>query len=186
MDDSKIIELFWTRAETAITETANKYSKYCFHISYNILHIYEDVQECVNDTFLNAWNAIPPHHPNNLPAFLGKITRNLSLQRYVRYNAKKRGMGQVDIALDELEECIPSKTSVEKIVDEAVLTEALDTFLRALPKETRAIFVLRYWYLHSIKEISECCNMSESKVKSILFRTRKKLKAFIEREDITI
>lgn len=186
MEDNQIIELFWERSEMAITETSNKYSKYCYHISYTILHNNEDAEECVNDTYINAWKSIPPHRPNKLATFLGKITRNLSLQRYIKYKAQKRGMGQVDIALSELEECISDKTDVEQAMDEIILSETLDTFLRALPKETRVVFVARYWYLYSIHEISELYNMSESKVKSILFRTRNKLKLRLEMEGIVL
>lgn len=186
MEDDKIVELFWSRAETAITETSKKYSKYCFRVSYNILHNSEDAEECVNDTYMNAWNAMPPHRPNRLSTFLGKITRNLSLQRYLKYKAKKRGDGQVDIVLEELEACIPSKENVEQISEEIDLINALDSFLRALAKEVRVIFVARYWQLYSIREISERYKVSESKVKSVLLRTRNKLKKHLEREGIAL
>ncbi len=184
MDDSKIVELFWSRAETAIAETAKKYARYCFHISYTILQNREDAEECVNDTYLNAWNAIPPHRPNHLSTFLGKITRNLSLQKYIKCNAQKRGGGQVELALSELEDCIPAETGVEQIVEAQLLAESLDAFLRGLPKETRIVFVARYWYLYSIQEISQRCHMSESKVKSMLYRTRKKLSTYLEKEGL--
>lgn len=186
MDDGAIVELYWARAEAAISETKSKYAGYCFHISYNILRCNEDAEECVNDTYLNAWNAMPPHRPNRLSTFLGKITRNLSLQRYIKYNAQKRGMGQVDVALDELDECIPSRANVEQFAEEAAISRALEDFLRALPKEARVIFVARYWYVYSIKEISAQYGVSESKVEAILFRTRKKLKSYIEGEGFTL
>jgi RNA polymerase sigma-70 factor (ECF subfamily) len=182
MDDDKIVELFWARAERAVTETAKKYSGYCFHISYRILQNSEDAEECVNDTYLHAWNAMPPHRPQRLATFLGKITRNLSLQKYTKNHAQKRGAGQVELALSELEECIPANTSLEQIVEERLLAESLDAFLRGLRKETRMVFVARYWYLYSIQEISKHYDMSESKVKSMLHRTRKKLKVYLERE----
>lgn len=186
MDDAKIIDLFWARDETAVTETAKKYSGYCFHISYFILRSNEDAEECVNDTYLNAWNSIPPRRPDRLSAFLGRITRNLALQRYAGLNAQKRGAGQVDIALHELEDCIPDRDSESRLTDEIVLTETLNSFLGTLPKQTRTVFVLRYWSLCSVKEISEVCGMSESKIKSMLFRTRNKLRHRLETEGIVI
>jgi RNA polymerase sigma-70 factor (ECF subfamily) len=184
MDDGKIVELFWVRAETAVTETAQKYSRYCFRISYTILQNSEDAEECVNDTYLHAWNAIPPHRPQKLATFLGKITRNLSLQKYIKTHAQKRGAGQVDLALSELEECIPADPGVEQIVENRLLAESLDAFLRGLQKEARMVFVARYWYLYSIQEISKHYGMSESKVKSMLHRTRKKLRAYLESEGL--
>lgn len=186
MDDNKIVELFWRRDETAIAETEQKYSRYCYHISYNILSNCEDAEECVNDTWWKAWNAMPPHRPNQLSAFLGKITRNLSLQRYLRAGAQKRGSGQTDAAFSELEECLPDPISVEQIAEDRMIGQALDRFLRSLPKETRMIFVIRYWYLCSIRDIAEQFGISESKVKTVLFRTRKKLKIYLEREGISL
>lgn len=185
MEDGKIIELFWARDETAITETAKKYSKYCFRISNTILQNSEDAEECVNDTYLNAWNAMPPHRPARLSTFLGKITRNLSLQKHIKYSAQKRGGGQVELALSELEECIPAKTGVEQAAEGQLLAETLDAFLRGLPQEVRGIFVARYWYLYPVQEIAKRNGISESKVKSMLYRTRKKLKACLEREGFT-
>lgn len=186
MDDSKIIELFWARAETAIIETAKKYAGYCSRIAYTILQNSEDAEECVNDTWFNAWSAIPPHRPDRLSTFLGKITRNLSLQKHIKYNAQKRGGGQVELALAELEECIPAKTGVEQAAEDRLLTETLDSFLRGLPQEARVVFLARYWYLYPVQEISERCGMSESKVKSMLYRTRKKLRVYLESEGYAI
>lgn len=184
MDDNQIIDLYWARSETAIWETAKKYGNYCHHIAYNILYNREDSEECVNDTWLRTWEAIPPTRPERLSAFLGKITRNLALQRYEKYNAAKRAAGQVPLALHELEECIPARENVEHVVDDLALTEILNDFLAGLSAETRRIFVRRYWHLHSVKEIAEEYRISESKVKVTLFRTRRKLRLLLEKEGI--
>ncbi len=184
MDDEKIINLFWQRDETAITETDRKYSRYCFTISYSILDNNEDAEECVNDTYLHTWNAIPPHRPNRLSIFLGKITRNLSLQKYIKSHAQKRGGGQVDVVLSELEECIPDQRGMDQWIEDNLIKESINHFLHKLRPEARMIFVSRYWHLNSIDHISERFNMTESKVKSILFRTRKKLKTHLEEDGI--
>jgi RNA polymerase sigma factor (sigma-70 family) len=186
MEDSKIIDLYWERDETAIGETAKKYSRYCHSISLNILHNEEDAEECVNDTYLNAWNAMPPRRPNCLAAFLGRITRNLSLDKYKRYTTAKRGGGQTEIALSELDEVLPSKTSVEQAVDEKELVKSLDKFLGGLPRQKRMMFVQRYWYLMPVRTIAEQLGMSESQVKSALFRIRNQLKSHFEREGVAL
>lgn len=155
MDDKKIIELYWARSDTAIAETANKYSSYCHHISYNILHSKEDAEECVNDTYLRAWNAIPPKCPNRLSTFLGKITRNLSLNKFNQYTAQKRGLGQTELVLSELEDCISSMQSVEQATNEKILVDAINSFLSALLPINRIVFVRRYWYLSSINKIAK-------------------------------
>ena len=181
MEDSRIVDLYWERSETAIDETSKKYSRYCHYISFNILHNNEDADECVNDTYFRAWNAMPTLRPNVLSTFLGKITRNLSLDRFKQYNTEKRGRGQVELALSELGECISDSSNIEQEIDERVLLEALNSFLNNLPKQKRNMFVQRYWYLMPIKEIAETSNMSESKVKSMLFRERKALKSILEK-----
>ncbi len=186
MDDSKIVQLYWERSENAIAETSKKYSKYCHYISYNILNNNEDAKECVNDTYMSAWNTIPPKRPECLSTFLGKITRNLSLNRYKQYAAKKRGSGQTALVLSELEDCIPGSSGVEQIVDEMVLKETLNNFLKALPKTNRIVFVQRYWFLSTIKEISKQFDMSESKVTSMLFRIRNELKKYLEKEGVVL
>ena len=186
MDDSKIVDLYWERSEAAIDETTKKYSRYCYSISLNILHNNEDAEECVNDTFLNAWNAIPPKRPSCLAAFLGKIARNLSLDRFKRYTAEKRGSGHMEISLSELDEVVPSASSVEHAIDEKELVEILNRFLESLPKQKRIMFVQRYWYLMQVKAIAEQSGRSESQVKSSLFRTRNELKAYLEREGVVL
>lgn len=186
MEDKQIIDLYIERSETAISETANKYGKYCHHIAYNILYNSEDSEECVNDTYLRAWNNIPPQIPEQLKAFLGKITRNLALDKYKYYNRDKRGNGQVVLALDELEECVPSTSSTEQAITDMELVEVFNRFLAGLAEEKRKIFMRRYWYMSSIKEIASDFAMSESKVKMILFRVRGDFKQVLEKEGIAL
>jgi RNA polymerase sigma-70 factor (ECF subfamily) len=186
MDDTKIIDLYWARSENAISETATKYGKYCRTIAYNILRNNEDSEECVSDTYLRAWEAMPPQRPRRLQAFLGKITRNLSLDRYKRLSAEKRGGGEVPVALDELLECIPAENSTEKAIEDIALTESLNRFLGTLSTESRRIFLRRYWYLTPVKEIAKEYSIGESKVKMSLLRSRKELKQFLEKEGITL
>ena len=186
MDDEKIIDLYWARTETAISETANKYGRYCQHIAHNILHNNEDAEECVNDTYHGAWKAMPPNRPNRLSTFLGKITRNLALNRFKQYNTQKRGLGQTEIVLSELEDCIFAPDNVEQSTDETILVESINSFLYKQPTIKRDIFLRRYWYLSSISEISAQYGMSESKVTSLLFRLRNELKTHLYKEDIVI
>ncbi len=186
MENGSIVELYWTRSEDAILETEKKYGRYCLQISYNILKNNEDAKECVNDTYVNAWNAIPPNRPQRLSTFLGKITRNLSLQRYRKNCTAKRGGGQVPLVLDELEDCIPTISDVDHAIDEKVLSDVLSEFLMTLQKTERIVFVRRYWYLCSIKDIARMHGMSESKAKSILYRTRNKLKTHLKKEGIYV
>lgn len=186
MDDSKIIELYFVRSEQAIAETARKYGRYCHYIAYSILQNDEDSEECVNDTYLRAWNSIPPKRPERLQTFLGKIARNLSLNKWEKLSAEKRGAGQTAVVLDELLECIPDEQRADRVVDDILLKETLDRFLDGLPSETRKIFVRRYWYMSTVKEIAEEYGISESKAAVTLFRTREKLKNELEKEGIIL
>lgn len=186
MEDWQIVDLYWARSESAISETAGKYGRYCYYIAYSILHNNEDSEECVNDTYLNAWGAMPEQRPSKLSAFLGKITRNLSLNRWEWYNAEKRGSGQIPLALDELHECIPSPGRADKIVEDLALAKLFNQFLASLPKEKRMIFMRRYWYLSPIAEIAEEYSISESKVKMSLLRSRRALKQFLEKEGVEL
>lgn len=186
MDDKQIVDLYWERSEKAISETDNKYGSYFRHIAYNILYNQEDAEECVNDTYLRAWNSMPPQRPNRLEIFLGKITRNLSLNRYEAKHAEKRGGGQVACVLDELQECIPDNTDVAHMVEDKAVVEAIDVFLKTLPGKQRKIFVRRYWYMSSIKDIATDYGISESKVKVTLFRVRTALKKCLEKEGIVL
>ena len=186
MDDKQIIDLYWDRSELAIAETDRKYRRYCYRIAFHILADSQDSEECVSDTYLRVWSVIPPKRPVKFPAFLAKITRNLALNRYEKRTADKRGGGEVSVALDELAECIPDPNSVERMVDNRFLSDKLNLFLEELPAQTRKIFLRRYWELCSIHEIAEIYGISESKVKVSLFRTRGKLRAFLEREGIAL
>lgn len=186
MEDDQIIKLYWERSEDAITQTAVKYGKYCHTIAYNILGNFEDSEECVNDTYLRAWGIIPPRRPKKLSVFLGKITRNLSLDTYRRYTAEKRGGGQMVIALEELGGCIPSDESMERVLDEMELVALLNGFLASLSAEHRKIFMRRYWYVSSIKEIAQDYGITESKVKMSLLRSRNQLKELLEKEGVTL
>ncbi len=186
MKDNQIIELYWNRDESAIVATAESYGNYCYSIAYHILQSPEDAQECVNDTYWKAWLSIPPQRPNRLATYLGKITRNLSLDRLKRLNAQKRGNGQTELALKELEGCIPTTTDMEQIVDEIVLANAINQFLRQQPRTERNIFIGRYWHLYSITELSQAYGMRESKIASLLFRMRSKLKHYLEKEGISV
>lgn len=186
MDDGQIIELYCERSENAISETANKYGRYCHTIAYNILHNNEDSEECVNDTYMRAWGVMPPQRPNRLSTFLGKITRNLALNQYEKYSAEKRGSGQMPLALEELQICVPDSGSVEQAIEDAALTEIFNCFLAVLPIGTRKVFMRRYWYVSTIKEIASEYGFSESKVKMILLRARNELKHFLEKEGVTL
>lgn len=186
MEDKQIVDLYWARSEKAISETADKYGRYCYTIAYNILHCNEDSEECVNDTYLHAWNAMPDQRPNRLSAFLGRITRNLSLKRWEKYTAKKRGAGQVPLALDELRECIPATNQTDSVADDIVLTDVLNRFLASLTAEKRNIFMRRYWYLSPVAEIASDLAISESEVKMSLLRSRNELKQLLEKEGITL
>ena len=186
MDDRQIIELYNERSETAISETANKYGKYCYYIAYHILYDEQDSEECVNDTYLRAWETIPPQYPNKMSAFLGKITRNLALNRYRYYMREKRGCGQIPLVLDELQECVPAANRTEEMIEEKLLVELLNRFLCELPLEKRMMFLRRYWYMSSIQEIANDYEISEGKVKMTLLRTRNKLKQILEKEGIVL
>ncbi len=186
MEDSQIIELYWQRSEDAIRETDEKYGRYCRTISFHILRSEEDSEECVNDTYLKLWSLLPPARPAVFPAFLAKLTRNLSLDRYRRQSTGKRGGGQLALALDELSACIPSADTTEAAAEQLILVDALDRFLEALKPEQRRIFLRRYWYVSSIREIAADLGISESKVKMTLLRTRAALKKHLEKEGIAL
>lgn len=184
MEDNRIVDLYWARSENAINETALKYGKYCYAIAYNILSSSEDADECVNDTYLGAWNSMPPNRPSILSTFLGKITRRISLNRWREKNVNKRGGGEVPLVLDELEDCIPSDNNVENDVQAADLAKVIDNFIIALPNTERRVFVCRYWYLDSIPTICKQFGFSQSKVKSMLYRTRGKLMLHLKEEGV--
>lgn len=186
MEDITIVELFWKRCESVLTEVAAKYGTYCTGISMQILHSEADAEECVNDTWLHAWNSIPPSRPNLLKAYLGKITRNLSLDRWKRNTAKKRGGSQVELLLEELEDCIPSADSVQNEVESKAVEEWINRFLKAQTEANRWLFIRRYWYGDSIADLAKKTKMTESYVKTQLFRLRQKLKQCLEQEGVQL
>lgn len=186
MTDDAILDLYFSRSPQAIPAAAEKYGAYCRAIAGNILPSAEDAEECVNDAYLRSWEAIPPHRPERLSAFLGKITRNLSLTRLSRLSAKKRGSGEVPLALLELQECVPAPDTPESALDEKLLTQALTDFLRAQKPRERTVFLKRYWYLCSIPAIARQTGLSESNVKVILHRTRQALRDYLREEGIDL
>jgi RNA polymerase sigma-70 factor (ECF subfamily) len=179
MDDLKIVQLYWDRDEQAIPATADKYGRYCTAIAKNILGSNEDAEECVNDTYLNAWNSMPPHRPSVLSTFLGKLTRNLSFNRYKHNTADKRGGGETTAVLDELLEIVSDTDSVEQEINRKELVKAIDTFLGTLSADKRGIFICRYWYFDSISTIASSFGMTENNVSVNLNRTRLKLHNYL-------
>ena len=179
MEDKRIVDLYWMRSESAISETDKKYGKYCHYIAERILESEEDAREVQNDTYLQVWNTVPPERPNSLRAYLGVICRNLSLNRYEASHAQKRG-GEVSLALDELSECIADREEQNDVNER--LCELLDSFLATLPKRTRRVFLRRYWYASSISEIAKDYGMSENNVTVMLHRTRKTLAQLLQKE----
>ncbi len=185
MDDRQILQLFQARDEQAIKETQIKYGAFCHSIAYSVLRDRQDAEECVNDTYLEAWNTIPPHCPNPLSGFLGMLTRRISLDRYRRKHAQKRGGDTVCLAYDELEDCIPDRTqSLQADLTARELGRLLSDFLRALPETECNVFLRRYWFFDSVEEISRRYGFGQSKVKMMLSRTRAKLKKRLEKEEI--
>ena len=181
MEDRQIVDLYLKRSEEAITETDKKYGRYCHYIAYRILENDEDAKEVVNDTYLKTWNTIPPNRPDRLKPYVGMISRHLSLDRYEEYHTQKRG-GQVPLVLEELAECIPDNDSGADIGESVALRDALGRFVRSLPDKTQSIFLQRYWYSCSMAEIAEGYGMRENSVTVLLHRTRKKLKAHLQKE----
>lgn len=186
MKDAEIIELYWARDERAIRETQAMYGSYCYSIAWHILYDEGDADECVNDTWLRAWNSIPPGRPGRLALFLGTITRNLSLDRWKERRTMKRGGGEMALALDELAECIPDVHSTEDAVETAELERMINVFLRSLSERDCNIFLRRYWYMEEYSEIAKRFSLKPGTVKSSLFRTRNKLKGYLEREGVIL
>ncbi len=184
MTDAQIIELYCLRSEHAISETAAQYGGLLYHISYNILHSHEDTEECVNDTYLKAWERIPPAKPNYLSVYLGRITRRISIDKWRYSSALKRGGNQLTLAVEELDRTLSTGETPEDGYLRKELTQTINAFLRGLPRDERNVFICRYWYLNSIAEISSSFGFSQSKVKSMLMRTRNKLKEHFEKEGV--
>ena len=186
MDDEKIIRLYFARSEDAITQTDKKYGGYCRAIAYNILHNDEDSEECVNDTWLNTWNAIPPTRPGCLRAFVGRITRNLSFTRWEAARAQKRGGGQTEILLSELADCLPGGERVDARLDAQAVTLTIEAYLRTQTRENRQLFVRRYYYGNSVRRLSGLFGLTENTVKSRLFRLRAGLRDALLKEGIAV
>lgn len=186
LEDREILSLYWQRREEAIRETDRKYSPYCSHIAMNILADREDTEECVSDTWLHVWNAIPPQRPSRLGVWLGKLTRNLALDRWRARTAEKRGGGELPVLFSELEECVSGESGVEQALEEQQTMEAIRRFLGALPREKRALFLRRYYFGDSLEELGRRTGRSRSQVKSALFRLRSQLRDFLKEEGILI
>ena len=186
MEDKRIVEMYWQRDEQALTLTRRKYGAYCHAIALQILHSREDAAECENDTYLRAWNAIPPDKPHGLRAYLGAITRRLSLDRWRERKSAKRGGGEVALSLDELGDCVSHPDSVPDTVEAAQVAAVLSDFLRSLPSAECDVFLRRYWYFDSVAQIAKRYGFSESKVKMTLSRTRDKLRVRLEKEGICL
>ncbi len=184
MNDCDIIGLYFDRDERAISETAEKYGKYCRSVSYNILQNLQDAEECVNDAYLSAWNSIPPHKPERLSTYMGKLVRNLSISRYRQYSSEKRAATQTALALSELEDCIPDPCGIDLVAEGVVITDAINRYLSSCEGKKRRIFIRRYWALEPLQQIAREFSMSESKVASLMYRMRKELKAYLEKEGI--
>lgn len=182
MEDHRIVALYWQRDERAIQETQQKYEHYLTKIAYNVLSDWEDSSESVNDTYLKAWNSMPPHRPGILATYLGKITRQASIDLLRKKNSVKRQASQYALSLSELEECISRGDITEKYADLHLLAETISTFLRTLSPQARRLFVGRYYFMDSVKEVAAYCGMSRSGAKSMLHRTRLKLKEYLEQE----
>lgn len=182
MEDCQIIELYWKKNTDAISETASKYGAYCFNIADNILHNTEDSEECVNDTWLHAWNAMPPQQPNSLRIFLARITRNLSFDRFSARNARKRGGGEIIFVIDELAECLSSGTDVETEYENKELEQCIQRFVQTLPERDGNVFVRRYFFTDPVASIAGRYSLTENNVMVILNRTRKKLKRELMKE----
>ena len=184
MEDRKIVDLYWQRDENAIPETAAKFGGYCRTIAYNILSDAEAAEECLNDTWLRAWNTMPTNRPSRLAPYLGKLSRWISLTRLREKTSLKRGGGETEPVLDELAEAVDSGADVEKAVELKELNAALRRFLKTLGETERQVFLARYWFIASIAEIAEKFGFSESKVNSMLHRTRKKLLGYLKEEGL--
>lgn len=182
MKDAEIVALYWDRNEDAIQQTQQKYGAYLSKIAYNILSDFEDSKECVNDTYLKAWNSMPTHRPSVLSTYLGKIARQLSIDVFRKKNSTKRYASEYALSLDELGDSFSDGTTPEQALDVKMLDEAISRFLRTLSDDARNTFIGRYYFFDSLKDVAAYCGMSETKAKSMLYRTRQSLKAYLVKE----
>lgn len=182
MQDSQIVALYWNRDEAAIDQTEKKYGQYLTTIANNILSDREDSMESVNDTYLAAWDSMPPHKPQVLSTYLGKLTRRISIDLLRRKTSQKRGGSEYTLSLQELEECISGGNTTEQALDVQLLSQAIETYLRSVSQEARNVFLCRYYYLDPVKKIAAYCRISESKAKILLYRTRQGLLEHLRKE----
>ena len=186
MQDDRIIALYWKRDEAALTATQEKYDRYLTKVAYNILTDLEDSRESVNDTYLAAWNSIPPHKPSVLSTYLGKITRRVSIDRLRKRHSDKRQASEYALSLDELGEQFSGDDTPQQEAELRLLADAIGAFLRALPTDTRALFIGRYYFLDPLREVAQYCGMSETQAKSRLFRARQSLKDYLKQEGFDV
>lgn len=186
MTDREIVALYWARDEEAIARTAEKFGAYCRRIALNLLGSRRDAEECENDTWLAAWRSMPRNRPERLAPYLGRITRNLALDLWDRQTAAKRGGGQTELILEELEGCLPAADQVARQAESAETARAISDFLRGLPEEPRNLFIRRYWYCDATAAIAARYGISEGKVRVTLHRTREKLRVFLQKEGVAV
>ena len=185
MEDKQIIKLYFQRNEAAIVETSTKYGAFCHKIAMNILSIREDAEECVNDTYHSVWNQIPPTNPDSFRAFLGRITRNLSISRFRALHAQKRYSG-MELMLSELVECIPSQNTIERTIESKELSEYINEWLTALAEQDAMLFIRRYWYGDSVQDLAKKTDTTAAKMAQTMLRLRKSLKAYLEQKGVTL
>ena len=185
MDDKQIIELYFERNEQAIKETQNKYGAFCHRIAMNILGIYEDAEECVNDTYYSVWKQIPPTVPEVFKVYIGRIARNLSISRFRAMRAKKR-YSSMEIMLSELNDCVPSSSNVEQTIEVMQLSAYISEWLDSLPEEDQALFVRRYWFGDEVQELAKKCGITAAKMAQRMLRLRKSLKAALEQKGVAL
>lgn len=186
MDDRRIVELFLERSEEAILQTDIKYGRYCQRIAFNVLGNSEDSEECVNDAYMRVWGSIPPNEPESLSSYVGRITRNLALDKLRQRNSDKRGNGEVPILLDELAECVSGADELERRQDSEEIVNALNGFLETLNQVERGVFMRRYWMMEPIADVAERYDISVSKTTTMLFRLRGRLKKHLMKEGISL
>lgn len=186
MNDAEIVNLYLKRCERAVAETKAKYNAYLMTIARNILGNVQDAEESASDTYLAAWNSIPPQHPAILRTYVGKIIRRIALKKWRDRHAAKRGGGEVELVFDELSECVSDSANVEKELETRMLTQSVNDFLGTLGENERKVFICRYWYMDPISDICKRFGYSQSKVKSLLFRLRHRLKEHLEREGYSL
>lgn len=186
MDDNRIVELYWCRDEAAIRETDARYGRYLWTIAYHVLTDREDSDECVNDSYYKAWSAMPPHRPASLSSFLGRIVRQLAVDRFRRRTAKKRTPSEYTLSLDELAECVSGGEEPHETAELRLLAQAVSDYLRELPREICNVFLWRYYFMDPVRVIADRLDTNESQVKSMLYRTRVGLRAHLEKEGFAL